>query len=355
MATVTIKVEGTGAPGESETAPVPPAPRRSNAATDDDDGLPEEWFPRAPKVPTPIYPGNEKMFRPIPRANPVGPPGGQDTGTTFERPMPVVIVAPLPVPVAIVSGLPSGFGQGGGLPREPREPRERTFAERARDGFQMVGEMAGSAGRGTAALAANSGVGALSGAIGTASAGLSRLGPYGMAAAAAFQAAEKTVGALREAINSVVARAREIGNYDGRIAAANAMADVRKMQTDMREAQRLGDRYARVVDQQSKAEAILAELLNFFKGPLMTMLANGIEVSTRTLVGILQGIDQATAHLVPGLGELAANMKKILEGDPGIDMERLIKEALAAPIGVSFPTASTGVPAGRISGPLSPP
>jgi hypothetical protein len=176
-----------------------------------------------------------------------------------------------------------------------------------------------------------------------------------MAAAAAFQAAEKTVGALREAINSVVARAREIGNYDGRIAAANAMADVRKMQTDMREAQRLGDRYARVVDQQSKAEAILAELLNFFKGPLMTMLANGIEVSTRTLVGILQGIDQATAHLVPGLGELAANMKKILEGDPGIDMERLIKEALAAPIGVSFPTASTGVPAGRISGPLSPP
>lgn len=276
-----------------------------------------------------------------PRARPVGPPEGLSSVPAFDRPQAVIVTGPRPLPVTIVGGMPGGAP----APKE-KEAAGRPLVGRVTDGFRLAGEMASGAGRTASAVAQGSATAAFSGAVSVATAGLSRLGPYGAAAAAGLQAVSAGVTAFRDAVASFVARAKELGGYDGRIAGANAMAEVRRINSDMREANRLGDQLSKLVNAQSKSEAMWDEILLTIKGPIIEALTGGLDIANQALAALVTLANKMTFGQIEWLDRLAQQMGKIIKGEPGDDLDKRIREFTDAPLGGFVAPA----PAGGASG-----
>lgn len=126
--------------------------------------------------------------------------------------------------------------------------------EDARDALRDVGNAA----RG---LADNDAMPALAAGSERAAGMLEKLGPSGMVAAEALKTTVVAVDEFRGAVDAFAKRGRELSGYDGRIAGAAAGADVRGLMGDIREAQRLGESYGRLIDEQSRFNAELQEAL----------------------------------------------------------------------------------------------
>jgi hypothetical protein len=204
-------------------------------------------------------------------------------------------------------------------------------AEQAGQFAQRAGNVAGGLARGGAAAGGAAGLEAVG-------AGLSRLGPYGMAAAAALTAVTKAGSAASDAMDAFAKRGRELSGYNGQLAGASASADLRGMMADIREADQLGPSLAKLLEQQSKSDAVMRELLNPIKEVLIDIYNWATKSCMDVLLGLLEGINKVLPRKFDRLERLIDKIKKIME-DKDIDspMDELLNAAkdfvAPAPVG----------------------
>jgi hypothetical protein len=125
------------------------------------------------------------------------------------------------------------------------------------------------------------------------------LGPFG----AAIVAGTVVVKAFAAVTETVVHRAKEIGRYSPAISQELAVARVRDIQGDIREAQQLGPGMARVISAQSKMESDLREMLLPIKRFLIETLASFLEAVSKVIDWIADGVI-ATSEGVATLGAI---------------------------------------------------
>lgn len=383
-AELVIKVEGDAAPAERPAPPAPvappaaeraaaplagrppgapaPAPRpddlRPNAALDEAFGIP-------PPAPGPTAPRDDGLAaepawdrvlpraRPaaveIPRANPAGGPGTRmPTGESLNDIVSVFVVGPRPLPVTIV-----GEGRANPAPAAaPKsDPNTQSLAAEVR-AMRMVGaaaQVGRDAGGAVVGVAKGSVMPALAGAADIAAVALSRLGPAGVAGAAAIKMFAEGVQAVRATIDALVARGRELSGFNANLAAASARADLRQLQGNIAEANRTGEQLSRLIDAQSRADAVQQRILSDIKVLLAEKLANLIENGVQHLVGILEVLNSMPGMFNGRFTELLRDLKGILADDS--DMSSLVDKwargmggAGPAPVAAPPTPAPLGIP-----------
>lgn len=83
--------------------------------------------------------------------------------------------------------------------------------------------------------------------------------------------------ALTDLTNSIVERGRELGMYNGQLATSSAMADVKRMQSDIKEANYVSESYTGVIDAKADFDSKLAMALNPIKDSIATIARDLIE------------------------------------------------------------------------------
>ncbi len=101
--------------------------------------------------------------------------------------------------------------------------------------------------------------------------------------ASELRLAAAPVQQFAEVADAFVQRGRQIMGYSGALSTANAMADVRGLMADIREAQDTGTDLARLTDSQSKATDDLKKILEPIKEALIVRFANLMEIVVRVL------------------------------------------------------------------------
>lgn len=96
-------------------------------------------------------------------------------------------------------------------------------------------------------------------------------------------AAMKFISALRDLTNAIVERGRYLSKYDPNLATATATADVRRIQSEIREAQTVGRAYSRVIDQQSILENKLRDAFAPLKEAIADRLAAILEILNKLI------------------------------------------------------------------------
>lgn len=298
-----------------------------------------EPAPKAEPEPAPTPEPKDYKSEPVTQAgpNPTGIPSGHSNVPAFDRPQAVVVMGPNPLPVTVVGGM---AGDGAKKPAEPKPPpnteqRVQRYTNMAATGAQRAGNAIAGAARGTA-------VPALGAAVDVAAMGLSKLGPAGIVAAGAVKIFGEAVVAVKQTVDALVARGRELAPYSGTLAASTARADVRKLQSDVGEAERIGPALAKLIDAQSRAEAMQQRMLEPIKSFLADKLTVLMEGLMQTAVGILEGVEQVAGG-DPELRRLIADMKKLMEG--GGDPLELIDRWTRGVGGLAAPRPA-GAPAG---------
>lgn len=328
------------------SAPPPPLPSDMGPPVRDE-SLPAEpaWdkvHPKPRDESLPTEPAWDKIKPPT--AMPVGPAPGTSSVPAFDRPQPVVVMGPKPLPVEVVGGLDAG-GRNPAA-KEAKGPKPESVAKGIQSGFNLAGQFARAEGAAGAAIARNGGVAALEAGAGAAGAALSRLGPYGMAAAAALQAGTSGVKAFTEVVEAFVARGRELSKYNAQLAMSSARADIRQIEANMGEANRIGPQLSKLIDAQSKAEASMQRLLEPIRGFIAEKLTESIDNGLKLLLGILEGINKLLPARFKALEDLIADIKKILSGGPG-DLDKLADAWIHAADGLAAPppVPAFGLPA----------
>lgn len=120
--------------------------------------------------------------------------------------------------------------------------------------------------------------------------------------------------AFTTSVEAFVKRAREIEGFSGPLAVAGAMADVRDLLADIKEAQELGPDLARLVDAQSRASTELREILLPMKRMIVEDLANTLRAITAILSEnksefgtFAKGTYSATREFLWGVAALLSN------------------------------------------------
>ena len=208
---------------------------------------------------------------------------------------------------ASAGGSPFGsFGPGSpALVAAERNKREVKRQEQE-DAYQIgrirgvqaqANNLTSGAGQFGVAAAGNSGVGMVGAAANTAATALSALGPKGVALGAALQVGAAGVAAFTGAVNAFATRGRELAGFDPRLAGAAAKADLGRMQSDMREADVLGEKMALMIENQEKADATFREIMLPIKSAVLDGLNEILEGGLGLLVEILQAIRDLAAFI----------------------------------------------------------
>jgi hypothetical protein len=169
--------------------------------------------------------------------------------------------------------------------------------------------------------------------------------PFGKAAAEALRTVGTAVRVVKEVTDSFSARGREISGYNGRLAASVAVQDVTRVMTDIRESMLLGDKYAKLIEAQTRFEETLkAGLL-----PLKEWVLEKLPVVLNMILDVLiRGLDMLSK--LPGMPdmmeEMADEMKKMRETLAGHGpMGDLLHHWLFPPaIGFAAPPGPAGGP-----------
>ena len=144
-------------------------------------------------------------------------------------------------------------------------------------GFDAVKGGVETAGHVTSDMARNDYMGAFTKSVDAAGDSLKKIPVVGEPAAAALGAVVQPIKSFGEVVDSFVQRGREIGMYNGQLAQANAMADVRSLMGDIREANTVGPEMARLTEAQSKIWDDLRRVLDPIKKVIAEVLANFLE------------------------------------------------------------------------------
>lgn len=133
-----------------------------------------------------------------------------------------------------------------------------------------------------------------------------------------FEVAGTAIREFRETVGAFTDRARELAGYDSRIAGATANADVRKVNADLRESQRVGREYARLVDAQSRLETKMQDLLGpvkeFVVGRLVTIL-EAVELHLQAV----EFASDVTSEAVKPVGAVLTEIYNVILAFPGVE------------------------------------
>ena len=179
--------------------------------------------------------------------------------------------------------------------------------------MKALGRAVDVAGAGLTRVAGNDAIGAFTTGLDAASEGLEDIPFVGAATSATLGTLSKSLKAAEQVVGAFANRAREISGFSGNIAGAAARQDVARMMTDIREAQRLGRDYAKVVDAQAKMEATLSAGLIPLKEAVMQWLPRIAEIITNIAIAAAIMADKADIlDISNGLfKEMAEEMVKV--------------------------------------------
>lgn len=155
--------------------------------------------------------------------------------------------------------------------------------------FRGVGNRAISA-------ANNDGAGLIGSAAEDAASALALIPGVGTAASLAVGVFGKAVTTAADVMGAFNERGRELSKYDGRIAAATANQDITRLMADIRESQRFGDGFARLINKQTEVEETFKGLLNPVKELALEYLPPVMDQLIDLIIRVLERLDS----LVPG-------------------------------------------------------
>jgi len=137
----------------------------------------------------------------------------------------------------------------------------------------------------------------------------------------------KTAGTLvnvqQRAAQAFIDRGKELSKFSGPLAAANAQADIKRMQADMREAQMMGKSLSRLTEQQNRAEMAFREAML----PIKEAVVNKLTMIAERIAGLLEAHGKKFEFMawaleamvnflsrLPGLGQISiAIMDKLTQ------------------------------------------
>ena len=96
----------------------------------------------------------------------------------------------------------------------------------------------------------------------------------------------------------MVGRSRELSGYSGGVAAANAQAEIRKLQADIREAQKIGPELARITKLEADLDITIREALVPVKKVSAEKVAVAMDLLIRALQKWLDGVKKEFASKV---------------------------------------------------------
>ena len=241
--------------------------------------------------------------------------------------------------------------------RKTREKRDKEKFEyeksegKSSRAVRLTRQTAADGGRAAMGAARNDAMPAFEGALKLASSGLEMLGPYGMVASKALAGVGEAAAVFKMVIDSFAQRAKELERLSPDIAAASARADIRRMQTDLQEADEIGPQLGKLVELQSKGEAIMSATLLPIKEFLLENINDFLEWSMSTFADFIEGFNDALAKIgakSDALTKLVAKIHDIMNDKGGIDPLDLFLKAgigFAAPAGPIPPPAAGGLAA----------
>jgi hypothetical protein len=253
---------------------------------------------------------------------------------------------------AVGAGVGSRFGTAGALVGQ-------AVGEKAGGTVDKAGQAASSFG---VSVAKGEGVELANKAVGTAAtaaaAGLATIPGVGLPAAAALLVFKDTVGQAHAVLSAFAQRGRELAGYSGQIAGAAAMQDVNRTLADIKEAQRFGDQYGKVIEAQTRFEGTLKAGLNPIKEWLLDRLPEWLD----KILELLIKMAEILAKFTPGdmVDKIVKEMKEVKEaltggdgGGPGGGAD-LVNKWLAAPMIGGFPMPAAPPAPGPLGIPIIP-
>ncbi|QJX01239.1 hypothetical protein FTUN_8878 [Frigoriglobus tundricola] len=181
-------------------------------------------------------------------------------------------------------------------------------------------------------------VGALNKAVEGAAHVVEQIPVVGKPLAEGMTLARKALQAFKDTVDAFASRGREISGYNGATAAAVARQDVTRTLTDIREAQVLGDKYAKLIDGQTRFEETLKAGLLPLKEFVLDVLTKWMDKILEYMIQGLELLDKLNPFGTI-LGDMAASAREtrdLLRGDggPGFGSGSSLVDAwLRAPLG----------------------
>ena len=190
----------------------------------------------------------------------------------------------------------------------------------------QAGQFAAKAAAGVATpLAQNRNLEALTKAADLAADGLEKIPVVGGAAAESLRLVTTAATAFAQVTEAFANRGRELQGYDADIARAAAQADLIKMQTDMREAQRSGKQLGELIEKQARLEAVIIEMLAPIKDFVLNFLLKAIE----TILEFLSTL--------PKIGDAAKKLLEDMREQKNLQASDPINDVLGAAAGLLPP------------------
>ncbi len=149
-------------------------------------------------------------------------------------------------------------------------------------GFRGAVQQAGDNAR---KLANNDTLGLVSGAAEGAAASLEKIPVVGKLQAEAIRTATAAVSEFTKTVDAFVERGKELSKYNADLAAANAQADVRRLEQNIAEADRLGKSVSRLTDAESRLDDTFREVMLPIKQLIAEILADLVEPAA-DIIGI---------------------------------------------------------------------
>lgn len=147
------------------------------------------------------------------------------------------------------------------------------------------------AGQAAKSLAGNDGFGMVATVADRTADKLDNLGLGGKLAAEGLKTLSTTMRVYNETVGAFTARGKELSGYNPLIAQAQAQADVRRLMSDVSEANKLGEKYAKLIESQSKMDARLQEALLPLKEKLITFLDKSMPAIEAGVTGLVVTMD----------------------------------------------------------------
>ena len=270
---------------------------------------------------------------------------------------------------AVAGGLLGGFvgGRAVGQRDDDKDAREgnggiggqvRAAADGTTKAMHFAGDMIQRYAEGMQRVAAGDAVGFLANRAEAAGKLLEHIPVAGKPLAAGMEVAGKALQALKGTVDAFSARGRELSGYNGSLAASVARQDVTRTLTDIREGQMLGDKYAKLIDAQTRFEETLKAGLLPLKDFVLDKLTKWLDWVLDFLIKAAEAINKLP--IIEGLltegVKSAKEMRDALRDPSGLAGDDIVKRWLGDgelgfrfPIGErpAFPAPGLDIPAVR--------
>lgn len=145
----------------------------------------------------------------------------------------------------------------------------KSVGQNARAGIRAAGDVSTS-------VARNDGMGAFTKGVDGAADALGKIPLVGTAASEALKTFTTVLNTAREVVSAFAERGRELRAYSGPIAQAAAVADVKKLQLDMAEANRFSAQYVKLIESESRINAAWRRATDPIRMRIMEFLADKV-------------------------------------------------------------------------------